>query len=51
MNNNGSPVLVVVVLVAVWVTGVVGISVGVLIGMFKFVFPLIECPVWELAVV
>ena len=49
-NNNGGPVLVVAVLVAVRVA-VVGISVGNLIGMFEPVFPLIECPVWELAVV
>ena len=49
-NNNGGPVLVVVVLVAVGIAGGVGVGVGCLVGVFELVFPLVKCPVWELAV-
>ena len=50
-NNNGGPVLVAVVLAVVGVDGGVGVGVGCLVGMFEFVFPLVKCPVRELAVV
>ena len=54
-HNYGGLVVVVVVLVVV-ATRVVGVGVGVfggraLAGMFEFVFPLVECPGRELAVV
>ena len=48
-NNNGGPVLVAVVLAVVGVAG--GVGVGCMVGMFEFVFPLVKCPVRELAVV
>ena len=50
-NNNGGLVLVAVVLAVVGVAGGVGVGVGCMVGMFEFVFPLVECPVRELAVV
>ena len=50
-NNNGGLILVVVVLAVVGVAGGVGVGVGCMVGMFEFVFPLVKCPVRELAVV
>ena len=50
-NNNGGPELVAVVLVVVGVAGGIRIGVGCVVGMFEFVFPLVKCPVRELAVV
>ena len=48
-NNNGGPELVTVVLVVNGVAGGIGIGVGCIVGMFEFVFPLVKCPVRELA--
>ena len=50
-NNNGGSELVAVVLVVVGIVVGIGISVRCMVGMFEFVFPLVECPFWELAVV
>ena len=50
-NNNCGPVFVVAVLVVVicWVVDVVVVVIGDLVGMFELVFPLVKCPVRELA--
>ena len=50
-NNNGGSELVAVVLVVVGIVVGIGNSVRCMVGMFEFVFPLVECPFWELAVV
>ena len=50
-NNNGGSELTAVVLVVVGVVVGVGIGVVCMVGMFEFVFPLVECPIRELAVV
>ena len=49
-NNNGGSELVVVLVVVGIVVGI-GISVRCMVWMFEFVFPLVECPFRELAVV
>ena len=50
-NNNGGSELVAVVLVIVGIVVGIGISVRCMVGMFEFVFPLVECPFRELSVV
>ena len=52
-DNNCGSVFVVAVLVVVicWVVDVVVVVIGDLVGMFELVFPLVKCPVRELAVV
>ena len=50
-NNNGGSELIAVVLVVVGVAVGGGIGVRCMVGMFEFVFPLVKCPIRELAVV
>ena len=50
-SNNGGSELIAVVLVVVGVAVGIGIGVRCMVGMFEFVFPLVKCPVRELAVV
>ena len=51
VGDNGGSELVAVVLVVVGVVVGIGIGVRCMVGMFEFVFPLVKCPVRELAVV